>query len=193
MTTDNNNDYTQPLQGQEGIVKLSTSPMAKPLPLLRGGSVSLEEALADDDNVLHRLDYPQKQKKFWLYLVSHKSDIEAIVRFHLRVNCCRVFDESQWLFGSYNVCIPVSVNLPSDDRVLFRIPLPFKIGEANNPGNVDEKLRCEVATYIWIRENCPTVPIPSLYGFAFSNGQTVCNSGPIIIIPSPNQVLNLVR
>lgn len=158
--------------------------MATTLPLLRGGSVCLEDALTDDDNVLHRLDYPQKQKEFWLYLVSHKADIEAIVRFHLRANHCQVVDEAQWLFGSYNVCIPVSVDTPSgEDRVLVRIPLPFKIGEANNPGNVDEKLRCEVATYIWIRENCPTVPIPSLYGFAFPNGQTVCN--PFEFAPHP--------
>lgn len=43
----------------------------------------------------------------------------------------------------------------------------------NNPGNVDEELRFEVATYIWIHENCPTVPIPTLYGFGFPDGQTV--------------------
>ncbi|OJJ69560.1 hypothetical protein ASPBRDRAFT_198212 [Aspergillus brasiliensis CBS 101740] len=52
------------------------------------------------------------------------------------------------MFGSYNVCIPVWVNPPSVNRVLIRIPLPYKIGEATNPGNVDEKLRCEAATYI---------------------------------------------
>jgi hypothetical protein len=39
---------------------------------------------------------------------------------------------------------------------------------------VDEKLRCEVATYSWIHQNCPMVPIPCLYGFGFPDGQTVC-------------------
>ena len=43
----------------------------------------------------------------------------------------------------------------------------------NNPGNVDEELRFEVATYIWIHEIYPTVPIPTLYGFGFPDGQTV--------------------
>ncbi|KAK2744476.1 hypothetical protein FQN55_006803 [Onygenales sp. PD_40] len=146
-----------------------------------GGSVSLEDARIDDDNVLHRLDYPKKQEEFWSYLVSRKSDIEAIVRFHLRAKHCQVADESQWLYGSYNVCIPVYIKRPSEDRVLVRIPLPYKIGEANNPGNVDEKLRCEVATYIWIREHCPTVPIPSLYAFAFPNGQTF----RVLFLPNP--------
>lgn len=150
--------------------------MTATLPLLRGNSISLEEALTDDDNILHRLDYPQQQKDLWTYLLSHKGDIEELVCFHLGVKHCRVENEENWLFGSYNACIPVYLNPPSKKRVLVRIPLPFKIGESNNPGNVDEKLRCEVATYIWIHQNCPTVPIPTLYGFAFPDGQTVCES-----------------
>lgn len=143
------------------------------LPLLRGNEISLEDALADDDNILHRLDYPQKQRDFCSYLLGHKTEIESLVSFHLGVNLCEIADEADWLFGSYNVCIPVYINRPSGKRVLFRIPLPFKVGEETYPGNSDEKLRCEVATYIWIRENCPTIPIPFLHGFGFVNGQTV--------------------
>ena len=148
--------------------------MTASLPLFRGNSISLEDALEDNDNILHRLDYPEKKKEFWSYLLSHKNDIEELVCFHLCANHCQVADEAHWLFGSYNVCIPVYIDRPSEQAVLVRIPLPFKIGETFNPGNMDEKLRCEVATSIWIRENCPTVPIPSLYGFAFPNGLTVC-------------------
>ncbi|PWY72153.1 hypothetical protein BO94DRAFT_569142 [Aspergillus sclerotioniger CBS 115572] len=120
------------------------------LPLLRGNNVSLDDALADDDNILHRLDYPRKQKDFWSHLISLKAEIEI----------------------RYNVCIPICINPPSENHVLVRIPLPYKIGEEIKPGNVDEKLRCEAATYIWIRQNCPNVPIPSLHGFAFPDGQT---------------------
>ncbi|PLB45671.1 hypothetical protein P170DRAFT_457965 [Aspergillus steynii IBT 23096] len=142
------------------------------LPLLRGNSIALEDALTDDDNILHRLDYPRKQKEFWERLVSHKSEIEELVSFHLGAKHCRIGAEEDWMFGSYNVCIPVEVNPPSDERVLIRNPLPFKIGEPNFPGNADEKLRCEVVTYIWIRENAPSVPIPILHGFGFPGGQT---------------------
>ncbi|KAH7333502.1 hypothetical protein BKA65DRAFT_527621 [Rhexocercosporidium sp. MPI-PUGE-AT-0058] len=74
----------------------------------------------------------------------------------------------------YDVCIPVYISPPSNVRsVLVRIPLPYKVGEAKSPGNVDEKLRCEVASYLWIQENCPDVSIPYLFGFGFSNGQTI--------------------
>ncbi|KAL4954293.1 hypothetical protein BDW69DRAFT_205332 [Aspergillus filifer] len=37
----------------------------------------------------------------------------------------------------------------------FRVPLPYKCGERYYPGNCEEKLRSEAATYIWINENCP--------------------------------------
>lgn len=140
------------------------------LPLLRGKHISLEDALTDDDNILHRLDYPRKQQEFWEHPQSYKAEIEQLVSFHLGAKHCRVADQEDWMFGAYNVCIPVQVNPPSGERILVRIPLPFKLGEVNCPGNVDEKLRCEVATYIWIHENAPSVPIPILYGFGFPGG-----------------------
>ena len=51
----------------------------------------------------------------------------------------------------------------------MRFPLPYKIGEANRPGNSDEKLRCEAVAYVWISENCSDVSLPQLRGFAVSN------------------------
>jgi hypothetical protein len=107
------------------------------LPLLKR-RISLEEAPEDDDNVLHLLDYPQKLKDFKSRLTSLKAEIEATVAFHLGANCCQVVDEDNWMMGNYNICIPVCVNPPSDNHVLIPIPLPFKVGEENNPGNVDE-------------------------------------------------------
>ena len=80
------------------------------------------------------------------------------------------------MYGYYNICIPVYVDgcvgFPGK-RVLVRIPLPYKLGEAESPGNVEEKLRCEAATFIWIQEQCPEVPIPHLWGFGFPSGQCV--------------------
>lgn len=64
---------------------------------------------------------------------------------------------------------------------MIRFPLPYKVGELNYPGNANEKVRCEAATYVWIRENCRDVPIPHLWGFAFAadaqdtNGCSVSN------------------
>jgi len=145
--------------------------MSNVLPLLKG-TITLDEALDEDDNVLVQIEYPRQKYEFYSYLSAHKAEIETIVSFQLGVNKCLVGEAKTWMSGSYNVCIPVYINPPSDVRVLFRIPLPYKVGEANSPGNVDEKLRCEAASYIWIQETCPNIPIPFLHGFGFPDGQT---------------------
>lgn len=147
--------------------------MLSTLPLLNG-RIALDRALENDDNILAQLGYPRQRQEFVSFLSAHKAEIEAIVSFHLCVKKCRASDVQTWLTGSYNVCIPVYISPPSSVRsVLVRIPLPYKVGEAQRPGNVDGKLRCEVASYLWIQEHCPDVPIPHLFGFGFPNGQSV--------------------
>ncbi|KIW85238.1 hypothetical protein Z517_00628 [Fonsecaea pedrosoi CBS 271.37] len=34
---------------------------------------------------------------------------------------------------------------------------------------MDEKVRSEAATYIWMQQNCPEIPIPYLWGFGIGN------------------------
>lgn len=142
------------------------------LPLLKG-RVTMSTALSEDDNMAAQIRYPQQREEFLKHLSACKTEIEAIVLFHLRLKKCRIGEIGSWISGSYNICIPVYINPPSDACVLVRIPLPYKIGEANCPGNVDEKLRCEAASYIWIQEKCPNIKVPFLFGFGFPDGQTV--------------------
>lgn len=55
--------------------------------------------------------------------------------------------------------------------VIICFPLPYRVGEATNPGNLDEKINTEAATYAWLQRNCPEVPIPQLYGFGLSTNK----------------------
>jgi len=76
------------------------------------------------------------------------------------------------MHGSFNVCIPVHVEDSASNvirKVLMRCPLPHKLAGRHYPGTVDEKLNCEAATYAWIQEHCPEVPIPHLIDFGFSD------------------------
>jgi hypothetical protein len=133
----------------------------------------LRKPITDDDNILRRIAYPKQRQEFWKFLISQKSGIERIVSHHLHVTTSQIGDVNTWISGSFNVCIPVCIDPPSDVRVLIRIPLSYKVGDANNPGNVDEKLRCEAASYMWIQENSPKIPIPKLFGCGFTDDQTV--------------------
>jgi hypothetical protein len=163
-----------------GYVHYTSPPMSHSLPLLRR-TITLEEALDEDDDNLQELSYPDKRLEFYCYLFQHRKQIEDIVSFHLGVpnEVCKVAAElREWVHGSFNVCIPVYIDNSAEfsvKKVFIRFPLPYKVGESQYPGNAEEKLRCEVATYIWIQNHCPDIPIPCLRGFGFSSGWSVCD------------------
>ena len=150
------------------------------LPLLRG-TTTLESALEQEEDVLLDLGYPEQRIDFFVSLYSNRTRIQDIASYHLGLgpsDTCRTGDVNEWVHGSFNVCIPLYVGKEGEGpekRALIRFPLPYKVGEFKNPGNVDEKLRCEAATFIWMRENCPEIPIPHLWGFGLVGGQSVRN------------------
>ncbi|RHZ69166.1 hypothetical protein CDV55_106186 [Aspergillus turcosus] len=154
---------------------------ATSLPLLTG-SITLSDALDEEDNVLERLSYPEKRLDFCKYLFTHTNTIKAIVSHHLRIpeDSCRVPWVDEWLHGSFNICIPIYINAVK--RLMIRFPLPYKIGESTHSGNAEEKLRCEVATYAWMESHCPSVPIPCLWGFGYPSGPsfTVLHRAPLL-------------
>ncbi|OAQ60154.1 aminoglycoside phosphotransferase [Pochonia chlamydosporia 170] len=135
--------------------------------LLRG-NVNLDDALEEDDNILTQLHYPEQKQRFWSSLTARKAEIESMLCCQLGVDWCHLCAMETWKSGSFNVVIPVL--LRPRKTVFLRVPLPYKTGEGNAPGNSDEKLRTEIATYIWLEANCPDIPIPILHAFGFSDG-----------------------
>ncbi|KAG6026763.1 hypothetical protein E4U41_001176 [Claviceps citrina] len=133
-------------------------------------SESVAKAIANDDNLLVPLRYPDLKEALETYLQSKKEEIEATVCFHLGVRSCRLGHRDCWRSGSFNMVLPIRI--PPDGTVYMRIPIPYRIGEDNYPGNVEEKLRTEIATYIWLRQNCPDIPIPELHAFGLPDGST---------------------
>jgi hypothetical protein len=151
-------------------------PGALSLPLLHG-STTLADALEEEENMITRLAYPSQGVDFFVWILEHREDFEAIVSYDLCLGAaevCRFGEVAEWLHGSFNVCIPIYID--KCRKVMLRIPLPYKVGESTHPGNEDEKLRTEVATFIWLEENCPDVPIPFLWGFGFPGGRSVCGT-----------------
>ena len=148
----------------------------------RGDDITLDEALEEEQNMLVRLTFLTKFATFREYLENHRSQIEAAVSYHLnlgRNDICSLGHMREWIHGSYNMCLPLRITCQasgSHSRVMIRFPLPYKIGEEYKPGNAEEKLRCEAATYIFIQENCPDIPVPKLLGFAFPGNDCVSYS-----------------
>lgn len=156
--------------------------MLVPRPLLRG-SITYSAAQDKETNILQQLTYVVQKATFYSHLNDRRRQIGSLVAYHLglRDEQCRVSAVEDWVHGSFNICVPVSVDGENDRgrrRVLIRFPLPYKLGESFRPGNSDEKIRCEAATFIWLSDTCPDVPIPRLWGFGLSTGQTVWTSHP---------------
>lgn len=152
--------------------------METTLPLLKR-RITLQDALGEDEDMVQICRTRTKESTFTSnYLDSRRDQVVQLVSRHLHIppEAFRLGEIKEWLHGSFNLCIPVYIsqsrpNLPR--RVIVRFPLPYKVGEEHRPGNVDEKLRCEAATYVWLQRNCPDVSIPRLIGFGFPGTQSV--------------------
>ncbi|KAI1920044.1 hypothetical protein LOZ64_002016 [Ophidiomyces ophidiicola] len=147
------------------------------LPLLNG-KTTFVDALEEEENMLVRLSYPKQRFDFFVLIVHHEKDFQDVIANHLGLTgdeTCRLGEVSEWRHGSFNVCVPVYVEnwkTHPGKRLILRIPLPYKAGELTYPGNVDEKIRTEAATFLWIQDHCRDIPIPSLWGFGCPGGQS---------------------
>jgi hypothetical protein len=144
--------------------------------LIRDEEITYSAAKDQEANILHQLGYYEQQIQFFSYLHNRRDWMRTVVAHHLGLKSpttCHIAEEESWLHGSFNVCVPITIDDWNGKRVLIRFPLPYRVGEAVRPGNGDEKVRYEAGTYAWLQENCADVPIPHLYGFGLSTGETV--------------------
>lgn len=142
------------------------------------GQITYSEAQKKEINILQELAYTPRAASFKAHIESKGDAIKAIVAHHLFLNrSCHIeiSDPSEWLNGSFNLCVPVSVRTRNNSLwALMRFPPPYKTAEtSHHPGNRDEKTRCEAATYAWLDRECPDIPIACLWGFGLSTGQKV--------------------
>ncbi|PLB53810.1 hypothetical protein P170DRAFT_451803 [Aspergillus steynii IBT 23096] len=135
--------------------------------------ITLSGAKQREVNVLHQLGYYDQQCSFFSELYAKREWMKAVVAHHLGLGSTqgfRVAEVQDWSRGSFNVCIPITVEKWEG------------LQPGAEPGNADEKIRCEAGAYAWLQHNCPDIPIPRLYGFALSTGEcyTHYNNLPFI-------------
>jgi len=140
-----------------------------------------KQALAEDWDMIPTLTAFAKTREFCQYLDCHRDQLEGLISRHLGIPSTEFVLLSQecWVWGSFNLCMPIDIKrthrsstLPP--QAILRIPLPFRCGEDYSPGNVEEKLRCEAATYIWLQRFIPSIPTPRLLAIGFRGAESVC-------------------
>ena len=132
-------------------------------------------------SILHQLGYFDRQRRFFSYLDTRRDWMKAVVAQHLSLDSadvCYIVKIEDWFRGSFNICVPITIvnwkrRQQPGKRVILRFPLLYRVGDDFRPRNGDEKIQCEAGTYVWLQQNCPEIPIPRLYGFALSTGETV--------------------
>ena len=132
-----------------------------------------QEIEEEEDNMLIKLEWPSLKQEFLDYLEARVAELQGIVAQHLPIRHsqeCTISQPSDWMQGDFNVCIPVSVNRLRQQRYLIRCPFPHMFSGADG---IDEKIRCEAASYAWMSQRCPRVPIPHLWGFGVPDGSYV--------------------
>lgn len=138
-----------------------------------------QQALDAEFDMIPKLTLVRDREVFHQQLQSCRPEIERMVARHLSIRPDEVSlsESCDWITGSFNACIPVDINTHADrglpPTIMMRFVMPFAVGEDFSPSNVDEKVRCEAATYVWLRKNCPDIPSPRLIGFGFPGGQSV--------------------
>lgn len=129
----------------------------------------------DDRDMLIKSEYPRLRSEFATYLGREASNIERLVAYHLSLKThqvCKVTPRHQWMCGSFNICMPVTVKDWTATQVMLRFPLPHRFHSGQSSDTASEKIRIESATFAWISEHCPRVPIPRLLGFGLADGRS---------------------
>ena len=122
-----------------------------------------------------------KTRQFCHRLESHRDQLEKLIARHLGIQVSDIvlLGQEHWIWGSYNICLPLVIKRTKNTTTLplqaiMRFALPFRCGEEYSPGNVEKKLRCEAATYIWLQRQCPSIPTPQLLAMGFPGTESVC-------------------
>jgi hypothetical protein len=153
--------------------------MGVTFPLLNGHHIGFTSAQQREEDIIQRIAWYSGAVSIAADLKRQGEQglISRLVAHHLRIDDekrCEVEPASNWPRGSFNQCVPIRVHGAStgagqaSPRLLLRVPMAHRL-----VGMVDEKMRCEVATYIWMQENCPNIPIPRLFAFGFPDGSHV--------------------
>ena len=135
--------------------------------------MTFSELDAYDHNMIIQRQWPQQRAEFANYLTAKSSVIEQLVAHHLSLHqhqTCKIAPEREWRCGSFNICIPVTIN--DDYRVAVRCPLPYRFNLPTSPDMASEKIRGEAATIAWLSSHCPNVPFPRLRGFTLPGGRS---------------------
>ncbi|CAF3539881.1 unnamed protein product, partial [Fusarium graminearum] len=130
-----------------------------------------QEIPESENNLVHKVKHHKATARFKVELWQKRHSIVALIKHHLGLGAddtCTVLASEEWMQGVFNICVIVDMTTGNlSKKLIFRCPIPPHAGQ--HPGTIDEKVECEVATYIWMQQYCPDIRIPHLLAFGFTD------------------------
>ncbi|EFW14151.1 predicted protein [Coccidioides posadasii str. Silveira] len=107
------------------------------------GEITYSGAKEEETNMLIALEDYGQTVKYFSHLLKQSDLICRAAAHHLGISPmeCELDAFKHWLYGKFNVCIPIRIR--GRKEVLMRFPILHRVGESFRPGNADEKIRCE--------------------------------------------------
>ncbi|KAH6874937.1 hypothetical protein B0T10DRAFT_200595 [Thelonectria olida] len=139
--------------------------------------VKFEDVVDGDEDFIHSQNHEDEKNQFRNFIWDHRDLIQQFIFLHLNLKSgkgytCFIPPPREWEEGRFNLSFPVEIcdmETKTSRTLMYRVSIPDALGENDHPGSVEEKVRIEAASHIWVRENTPSVPVPHLYGFGFAD------------------------
>ncbi|CAK7201390.1 hypothetical protein SEUCBS139899_004094 [Sporothrix eucalyptigena] len=128
------------------------------------------------------IDLPKVRFAFVKYLRVREQQIAIVAAEHVGAVCAedvQLAASEDWIYGRSTLCVPFTTVVGKNPlHGLVRFPFPDTRDAEAYPTSIDERVRCEAGTHIWMKMTCPDVSVPKVYGFGFPGGSsfTVMNN-----------------
>ncbi|KAH6973810.1 hypothetical protein BKA56DRAFT_491328 [Ilyonectria sp. MPI-CAGE-AT-0026] len=142
-----------------------------------GGTITYEAARKCEDNVIIEHHRGAETHELFNHLWVDRHNAEALAVHHVgleRGTIARIAPQEQWQVGDYHICFIVEVYDMVHDtvhKVLFKCYIPSAFGEDFFPKALEEKMRIDVGSHVWMSEKCTEIRIPFMFGYGLPNGE----------------------
>lgn len=144
-----------------------------------GGSITYEAARKCEDNVIIEHHRAAETHDIYCHLWVDRHNAEALAVHHLgleRGTISRIAPQEDWKVGDHHISFTIVVydtDLGQDRKVHFKCYIPSAYGEDFFKNSVEEKIRIDVGSQVWMSQKCPDIPIPIMFGYGLPNGRQV--------------------
>ncbi|KAH7019761.1 hypothetical protein EDB80DRAFT_207256 [Ilyonectria destructans] len=141
-----------------------------------GGTITYEAARKCEDNVIIEHHRAAETHDIYCHLWVDRHNAEALAVHHLGLEpgtISRIAPQEDWKVSDHHISFTIVVydtDREEDRKVHFKCYIPSAYGEDFFKNSVEEKIRIDVGSQVWMSQKCADIPIPFMFGYGLPNG-----------------------